>query len=72
MTIWGIVMGNKIKSDQEYICCGGTGFCKDCKLMATFADSPHLKDMRLSKNALGRCDFYSGPNEQITTIAKLD
>jgi len=65
-------MGQKIEGNVEYVCCGDTQFCKECRVLTAFSDTSEPKTMRMQRNNLGRCDFYNGPNTQVHAIAKLD
>jgi len=53
------------------ICCGDTNFCKACPVFAANPDPESRKGMSFTLNALGRCDFYKGPDEVNAPIASI-
>lgn len=52
--------GDKVK-------CGDTEYCEDCESRDNI-ESATDGERVLSANDKGRCDFYSGPGDDITTV----
>ncbi len=51
--------------ESQKICCGDTKHCGECMHHSPNGEAASEQIKSFVMNALGRCDFYNGPNKVI-------